>query len=339
MEPTLTLQRASHFAHVTLAHVAREYPNKPDHVLNETGDLRSPRALHPVFYGSFDWHGCVLGYWLLSRLYRRFPTLPERARIREVIDAQFTRDNAAAEIAYLRQPLRATFERPYGWAWLLMLAAELARHASEEGARWSGILAPLTEEFVRRFHEFLGKASYPVRSGVHSSTAFALACAMEYAEVAGDGRLAATLRDKALAWYGEDTDCQCWEPGGEDFLSPALVEAECMRRVLPAAEFPRWFDRFLPRLGAAEPASLFQPAAVSDRSDGKIVHLDGLNLSRAWCWRCLAQAFPHDDDRRALFLGTAKIHLEASLSHIEDDYMGSHWLATYAALALDADEL
>jgi hypothetical protein len=333
---TLTPELASHFARITLGHVTREYPYKPDHVLNGPQDLQTPREQHPIFYGSFDWHGCVLGYWLLSNVYRRFSSLAETKSIREVFDAHFTPEKVAAEVAYLNGAYRGTFERPYGWGWLLFLAAELTHHTSAEGRRWSATLAPLSDAFVSRFIEFLGRSTYPMRTGIHSSTAFALALALEYADVARSRELGEVVRAKCRGWYERDADCQAWEPGGEDFLSPTLVEAECMRRVLLPAEFVAWLDRFLPRLAAKEPATLFVPATVTDRTDGKIVHLDGLNFSRAWCLRSLARSLDANDPRRALCLETAETHLQASIAHVADHYMGEHWLCTYATMALVA---
>jgi hypothetical protein len=281
--PTLTPDIATRFCALALSHVRREYPNKLDHAINGEADLKAPRELHPVFYGSFDWHSCVHGYWLLARLHRRFPALADAAAIRALFDGQLTAPNVAGEVAYLRQPNRGTFERPYGWGWLLMLAGELARFETDEGQRWSATLQPLTDAFVARFHGFLPKATYPIRAGTHFNTAFASALALDYAQVVGDSALATLVRDKAVAWYGNDTDCQAWEPGGDDFLSPALIEAECMRRSLPPSRFVEWLGRFLPRIASHEPATLFTAATVSDRTDGKIAHLDGLNLSRAWC--------------------------------------------------------
>jgi hypothetical protein len=331
---SLTPALASKFARVALAHATREYPTKLDHVLNKRADLKSPRELHPVFFGSFDWHSCVHGYWLLATLLRLFPEMREAGKIEKLFEAQLTAVKMRAETRYLGQPLRATFERPYGWAWLLMLAAELNRHASAKGTRWSDALAPLADAFTQRFLEFLPKATYPTRVGTHFNSSFAVTLALEYAEVTSNDALRKALIDKARAWYSKDSDCQAWEPGGDDFLSSALMEAECMRRVLQTSEFSSWLDRFLPRLAVREPATLFTPAIVSDRSDGKIAHLDGLNLSRAWCWRSIAATWPASDARRGIVLEAAEIHFAASLPHVSGDYMGEHWLATFALLAL-----
>jgi hypothetical protein len=325
---------ASRFASLALAHVRREYPNKLDHVLNGADDIRSPRELHPVFYGSFDWHSNVHGYWLLATLYRRVPEFAERSAIRELFDLQFVSEKVAGELSYLSRPFAAGFERPYGWAWLLMLAAELHRHDSDAGRTWSAAIAPLAKEFARRFLEFLPKSTYPIRAGTHFNSAFALALAFEYAETVDDDRLSALIHDRATLWFAGDRDCQAWEPGGDDFLSSALMEAECMRRILDRDAWRIWMNHFLPRLARRDPASLFAPAAVSDRSDGKIAHLDGLNLSRAWCWRSLASAWEESDARHSIALETADEHLLASLPHVAGDYAGEHWLATYALLAL-----
>jgi hypothetical protein len=325
---------ASRFARLALAHVEREYPNKLDHVMNGADDVRSPRDLHPIFFGSFDWHSCVHGYWLLATVLRRHQEIPEASDIRALFDRQLSEANVAAEIAYLEQPNRAGFERPYGWAWLLMLSAELSRHSSSQGQRWAAALQPLAKVFVTRFTAFLPKATYPTRVGTHFNSAFAIALALEYADAMKDKRFGRLLRGRAIAWFSPDADCHAWEPGGDDFLSSALIEAECMRRSLDADLFASWFDRFLPRLATRQPETLFSPATVSDRSDGKIAHLDGLNLSRAWCWRSLARTWPESDPRCELVLDTATRHLDASLPHIAGDYMGEHWLASFALLAL-----
>jgi hypothetical protein len=331
----LTAELAESFARIALGHVQREYPNKLDHVLAGPEDARAPGALHPVFYGSFDWHSCVHGYWMLARLLRRFPALPAAGAIRALFDEQFVAEKIAVECDYLARLTARGFERPYGWAWLLKLAAEIARHEDQRRPRR---LAPLAELFARRLHNFLPLATYPVRGGAHTNTAFALRLAADYAEAVKDDALSTRLEETARRWYGKDEDCPAWgEPGGDDFLSPTLIEAECMRRLLPKREFSPWLDGFLPRLTQGEPATLFRPPTVSDRSDGKIAHLDGLSLSRAWCWRGLASALATDDARRPLAQEAAEHHLAAGLPHVSGDYMGEHWLATYATLALDTD--
>lgn len=311
---------AARFANIALGHVAREFPNVQ----------AAPREVHPIFYGSYDWHSCVHSYWLLATSLRLFPEIKEAGAIHWLFDKAFTEERIAGELAYLEPATKRGFERPYGWAWLLMLQAELLRHEND----WALAVQPLASLFAARFREHLPKATYPVRSGVHSSTAFALAIALEYAEEADDQTLAELIRKTALGWYAKDADCQAWEPSGEDFLSPALTEAQCMRRVLVASDFPAWLDRFLPRLAQRQPASLFTPAIVSDRSDGRIVHLDGLNLSRAWAWEKIADSLPSGGPVGTIARDTAEQHLAASLPYISGDYMGEHWLASFALLAL-----
>lgn len=332
----LTVEHATRFAEIALGHVTREYPHKPDQVLTGPGDLQSPRALHPIFYGSFDWHSCVHAYWLLARLLRRHPDSPQSERIRAIFRPAFSPAHVAAELGYLARPYTEGFERPYGWAWLLMLAAELAQHDDHEGRRWSVALTPLADAFAQRFLTYLPKATYPTRTGVHSNTAFALALASDYAVVYRHQDLAEIVAQTARRWYLVDRDCQAWEPSGEDFLSPCLMEAECMRLVMSQEEFVSWFDAFLPRLERQQPAAIFEPATVSDRTDGRIAHLDGLNLSRSWCWNNVASALPASDARRQVMVHAADRHLQASLHHVSDHYMGEHWLATFAALALEA---
>lgn len=332
--PHLTADLAERFARIALGHVRREYPNKPDHALAGPEDARTPSALHPIFHGSYDWHSCVHSHWMLARLLRRCPEMPAAPAIRALFDAQFTADKVAGECAYLMRPTARGFKRPYGWAWLLKLAEELAL---QDDLHWSWTLAPLAEIFAQRFRDFLPIATYPVRVGTHFNTAFGLRMAADYAETTKDAALTALLRDTARRWYGADADCPAWgEPSGDDFLSSALIEAECMRRLLPAEEFSPWLARFLPRVAAGEPATLFQPATVTDRTDGKIAHLDGLNLSRAWCWRAIAAALPPDDARRPAIEEAAQRHLALGLPHIAGDYMGEHWLASFAVLALEA---
>jgi hypothetical protein len=328
----LTPDLAAFFACVALGHVRREYPNKPGHVLSGPEDARTPRALHPVFYGSYDWHSCVHAYWMLARLRRRYPDLPAAGDIGVLFDEQLVADKIAGECAYLAAPTARGFERPYGWAWLLKLAEELAFDTDK---LWAQNLAPLARIFAQRFREFLPLATYPVRGGAHFNTAFGLRMAADYAAAARDESLAALLVDAGRRWYGRDAACPAWgEPSGDDFLSPTLIEAECMRRLLPAAEFLGWFDRFLPRIAEGAPSALFQPVEVADRTDGKIAHLDGLNLSRAWCWRRIAGVLPETDPRRALAEQAYATHLDSALPHVTGDYMGEHWLATFALLAM-----
>jgi hypothetical protein len=332
-----------HFVAVVLGHIDREYPNKLDHVINDVAEVKGPRALHPVFYGSFDWHSCVHGFWLLARGLRSFPSLAQAEDVRALLDARLTPENIAAEVEYLGHKRRETFERPYGWAWLLKLAAEIRMGAKADAlagdttaafARWETVLQPLTSAFVQRFLSFLPKATYPIRVGTHHNTAFALALAIDYARAGEHTQLGAAIEEKARAWYLKDVDYPAWEPDGTDFLSPGLVEAECMRRVLKDDEFVAWFDHFFPNLARRQPATLFTPAFVSDRTDAQITHLDGLNLSRAWCWRSLARALPAGDERRNHAEEAYRTHLEAALPHVTGDYMGEHWLATFALLAM-----
>ena len=330
----LTQEIAERFAAIALGHLTREYPNKLDHVMASDADVRSPKDLHPIFYGSFDWHSCVHGYWLLARVSRLFPLAPVSSTIEGLFTRQFQPEKVAGELAYLKTPTSRGFERPYGWAWLVMLQAELEQHPDRT---WADHVRPLALEFADRFKAWLPKADYPVRAGAHGNTAFALCLALDYARTCGDAALEALLTQKARAWYGDDRDCQAWEPSGDDFLSSALIEAECMRRVLAPDAFRAWFAAFLPRVADREPRTLFTPARVSDRSDGKIAHLDGLNLSRAWCWRAIASSV--DEPVRTLALDAAATHLDASLPHVAGDYMGEHWLATFALLALTPSAL
>ncbi len=313
----LNADMAAQMARIALGHVGKEYPHKLDHVLLGDEDLAPPRVLHPIFFGSFDWHSCVHGWWSLLTLRRLYPDIAEAAQIEQLADASFIAENVAVELAYLERPLSGPFERPYGWAWLLMLHLEATRH-SDKG--WAAELEPLAGAFADRFRHYLAILTYPIRAGTHFNTAFALVLALEWAEGL-DSALAQLIAERAKHWFGSDRDAQAWEPSGDDFLSPTLTEALLMKRVL-GGEFATWFADFLPRIERREPQTLFTPATVSDRSDGKIAHLDGLNLSRAWCWRELGHP------------QYAVNHLDAALPHVSGDYMGEHWLQSFALLAL-----
>lgn len=327
----LTEVLAQQFARLTLGHLRREYPYKLDHVMAGAEDARTPIALHPVFHGSFDWHSCVHGWWQVLRLRRRFPAMAEAAAIASAANAMLVPEKIAGELAYLSRPGSAGFERPYGWAWLLALHEEAARHVD---AGWGAALEPLARAFAARFHAFLPKLTYAIRHGIHGNTAFALILAHRWAET-HDPALATLIAARAMNWYGDDRGCQAWEPSGDEFLSPALTEALLMARLMEGDAFAPWFDAFLPDAAAGAPRTLFVPATVSDRSDGKIAHLDGLNLSRAWCWRGLAARLGAAHPIHARATEIATLHLEAALPHLADDYMGEHWLATFALLALD----
>ena len=333
----LTSETAALYARTALGHVTREWPYKMDHVFTGPQDVVSPREAHPIFFGSFDWHSCVHGSWTLFTTLRLNPDLAEAPRIIALADDSFTPEKVAAETAYLARPSSRGFERPYGWAWLLMMAAELNRHDTDHGRRWSETLRPLSDAFADRFKSYLPLATYPVRVGTHFNTAFALRLTLDYAEAFDDTDLAALCRDRALAWHAEDRDSPAWEPSQDEFLSSALTEAALMRRVL-GADFAAWFDAFLPRVSEGRPATLFAPASVSDRTDGKIAHLDGLNLSRAWCWREVASGLPADHPARSTAVSAARTHLDAALPQVTGDYMGEHWLASFALLALLAHE-
>lgn len=330
---TLDQATAQNFATIALGHVRREFPNHIMHVFEEAeSDLR-PSSLHPVFYGSFDWHSCVHGYWMLARLLRLYPNMTAAPAIRALFDDMLVTDKIAGECAYFDRPSSRGYERPYGWGWLLKLAAELESHEKPD---WAEALLPLTQRIVVRFEAFLPLATYPVRVGTHYNTAFALRLAADYADASANANFLTLLQNTTQRWYGTDRNCEAWgEPSGDEFLSSTLIEAECMRRLLPQDQFQPWFSNFLPLLAQGKPQHLMQPALVSDRSDGKIAHLDGLNISRAWCLSALANSLPASDPRCCVMQEAANIHLDAGLAHVAGDYMGEHWLASFAVLALN----
>ena len=340
VEFSLNEAQASHFAQLALKCVRREYPNKPEHVMNDDGDVRNPQALHPAFFGCYDWHSSVHGHWMLVRLLRTFPNLPERADIRKAISANLKKENIQAEVAYLKQKNRQSFERTYGWAWLLKLAEELSLANDADAKRWSENLQPLAEALVVSYLNFLPKQDYPIRTGVHPNTAFGLAFAFDYARTTGNQKLATLITERSRTYFGKDANYPgSWEPGGEDFFSPAFMEADLMRRVMGAAEFRRWFHRFLPQLSAGLLKSLLRPAIVSDRSDPKLVHLDGLNLSRAWCMRSIAASLAPNDPARKELVKSARLHASDALVHVASgDYAGEHWLASFAVYLLSTPE-
>jgi hypothetical protein len=324
----LTPERAAGFARLTLGHIGREFPYKLDQMLTGPDDVVRPSVRHPIFHGSFDWHSCCHGWWQLLTIARLFPDLPEAAAIRARADEMLVPDKAAGELASIAGG-HAGFERPYGWGWFLALHGEAMRH----DAGWAAALEPIARLFADRMRDHLPKLTYPIRVGTHFNTSFALIQAHAWAGE-HDPDLARLIESRARDWFGNDRDCQAWEPGGDEFLSSALCEARLMAALLDREAYRGWFDAFLPRVATGEPATLFTPAIVSDRSDGKIAHLDGLNLSRAWCWRGIASALGPEHPGHAGMRAAAEDHLAAALPHLGDDYMGEHWLASFALLAL-----
>ncbi len=339
-ELALSEKQASHFAGLALRCVSREFPNKPDHVINDAADLKNPKVAHPAFYGCYDWHSSVHGHWMLVRLLRLFPRMPEATQIRNALNATLAAENIQVEASYLKQPNRQSFERTYGWAWLLKLAEELRSWDDVDGKNWSSNLQPLVAVIVKSYMDFLPKQTYPIRTGVHPNTAFGLAFALDYAQAAGDKKLEGLLDERSRTYFAKDTHYPgAWEPGGEDFFSPALMEADLMRRVMKPAEFAGWFHTFLPEVLESGPAALLQPAIVTDRTDPKLVHLDGLNLSRAWCMRSISSALPPRDPARAVLSESAGKHITAALAHVASgDYAGEHWLASFAVFMLSTPE-
>jgi len=316
---TLTAELAGAFARVALANVSREYPRRLDHVLTDAPGEVLPRALHPSFYGSYDWHSAVHMHWLLARILRTHPALTLAADIRRTLGAHLASEPLQQELAYFQRPAARTFERPYGWAWLLELQAEL--HRLEETA-WIDALRPLARLLASRLAEFISGAPYPIRAGAHGNTAFACVLALDYARACADKSLARAVAEAARRWYGADRNAPIgYEPSLDDFLSPSLIAAVLMREVLTPSEFDAWFAGYLPQgIGP-----LATPPTVADRTDPKQSHLDGLSLSRAWCLRRLGEKYRD----------AAKRHLAAVLPQaIGGDYVGEHWLASFAALAL-----
>jgi len=328
----LTQSLASKFAGVASAGIGREWPHSYQHLAQSPADVRLPRELHPSFFGCFDWHSAVHGHWTLARLLRLFPALPSATHIRAVLDGSLTRDHIAVELAYFQTPGRGSFERPYGWGWLLALAAELRAGRDPCARRWSRAIRPLETFIAESFCDYLPRLQYPVRTGLHSNTAFALTLALDYAREAGHPRLEAVIVKRSRDFYRADAGAPiAWEPSGEDFLSPSLSEADLMSRILPAAEFRRWLTRFLPGLARGEPFAQMRPPRIFDRRDPKQVHLDGLCLSRAWALHMIASFMPPNDRVRAAAKRLARVGLARVSS---GDYAGEHWLASFAVYLL-----
>lgn len=320
------------FARLALDCVHREYPNKIAHVLNSDADVAPPRELTPIFYGCFDWHSSVHGHWLLVRLLSLYPDASFADEAGEKLAASFTAEAAEIEAAYMLGEGRASFERPYGLAWLLQLTAELRAWDDPRGSEWAEVLAPLEDAAVARYLEWLPNLVYPVRSGTHNQTAFGFALALDWARQTGHGELEAMLVSKSLEFHEADVNCPlAYEPSGEDFLSPCLMQADLMRRVIAPDAFPRWLSGFMPDIPEDGSADWIRPGVVLDPTDGKLVHLDGFNLSRAWNLDAIAAALPEDDARIPSLRAAAAEHREEGLAAVSaEHYEGSHWLASFA---------
>ena len=323
---------ATRFANLALKCLHTEYPNHISHTLDSDRDARTPHELTPAFYGCLDWHSDVHGHWLLVRLLRLFPDAPFASAARAEIARSLTAANVAGELAYLQQPDRASFERPYGLAWLLQLAAELRQWHDPQAQQWLATLQPLETEAAARLASWLPKLHYPIRVGEHDQTAFAFGLTWDWAVVADDARMRSLLQDAAHRFYQADRNCPlAYEPSGEDFLSPCLAEADFMRRILDPAAFSRWLSGFLPMIPGNGNSAWLQPAVVTDRADPKLAHIDGLNLSRAWMLRGIAHGLPRGDRRIPALRAAAARHQDAALPAVTGEhYEGGHWLGTFA---------
>lgn len=325
-----------HIVSATLLHVRREFPHSQSRVFESAEDLQTPSSVHPIFYGSFDWHSSVHSHWLLLRALERAPQGTQARQIEQHFSSHFTGPKAESECVLFRRPAQAGFERPYGWAWLLKLVAQLKGSALPQAAQWHASLEPLAELLASRLRDYLPKLVYPIRSGQHNNTAFALLLALEYAQAVDHDELDRLLQERALLYFLDAMACPDLEPGGEDFLSPTWQQALLMQRVLAPEDYRQWFSQFLPTPNFSATNRLFIPVQVSDRTDGRLAHLDGLNLSRAWCMARISRSFAVGSDEHRRLTESAAQHLHVSSGHLHDHYMGEHWLATFLFLALDA---
>jgi hypothetical protein len=330
--PAFDEAAAARFADLALACVGREYPNKIAHALESDADVKPPRLLTPVFFGCYDWHSSVHGHWLLARLARLFPNAPFALPARAALRAAFTPEKVSGEVAYLAAPGRATFERPYGLAWLLRLAAELRSWDDPEARQWAATIQPLEHAAADRLKDWVVKLAHPVREGEHGQTAFAFGLVLDWARAAHDEEMERVLGPRVRALYAKDRSCPlAYEPSGQDFLSPCLAEADLMRRLLDPPAFARWLADFLPSIPRDPSTPWLEPAVVSDPTDGKLAHLDGLNLSRAWMLDGIAASLPSGDSRLPALRAAAESHRASGLVSVTGaHYEGGHWLGTFA---------
>lgn len=332
----LSLAGASHLAGLPLKCMQQEFPYKTGVVFSDSSLIKGPRAYHPAFYGCFDWHSSVHGHWMLVRLLKSFPDMPEAAAIRAKLTQNLTEKNIRTEQRIYLDKENKGFERIYGWSWLLQLQQELLTWNDTLGTALSHHVRPLAGQFSRAYIAFLDRLAYPIRVGEHTNLAFGLRLAWDYALTAKDTAMQVAIHKAAMRFYAKDKGCPIsWEPGGYDFLSPCLEEADLMWRIMPAAEYKVWIREFLP--GLFSPGShILSIAQVKDRTDGKLVHLDGLNLSRAWCLYGIAR---HAGAQQQAIRELANRHLEAALPHVASgDYAGEHWMASFAVYALTVEQ-
>jgi hypothetical protein len=329
---TMDAATVERFAGLALQCVHQEYPNKIAHVMNSDDDVGPPRELTPTFYGCFDWHSSVHGHWMLTRLARLYPEAEFAPAAREALAKSLTAENLAADAAYLAGEGRASYERPYGLAWLLCLAEELRAWDDDQARQWAQNIEPLEEMAAERIRSWLPKLYYPIRVGEHSQTAFAFGLILDWAEAVEDEEMATLVKGTALRFYLEDEVCPLgYEPSGQDFLSPCIAEADLIRRILPPGQFAKWLDEFLPQIPTDGGADWLPVGVVTDRADGKLAHLDGLNLSRAWMLEGILAGLPEDDARRAALRAAADAHSEAGLASVTGEhYEGGHWLGSFA---------
>jgi hypothetical protein len=332
----LTQEQAAAFASLALKGIVQEFPNKPSNVMDSAGDVRSPQEMHPVFYGSFDWHSSVHGHWMLARLLKLYPDTPFAMEIRAALNSQLTAEGLAKEAEYFAADYNKSFERMYGWAWFMQLVSELEAWEDKDAKRWRENLKPVEEQIFKRMNDYLPKLTFPIRTGVHPDTGFAMGMILDYARKTKNEPLETLLVAKAKAFYLSDVNYPAhYEPSGHDFFSSGFNEADLMRRILPQAEYVAWLDKFLPQLKHSAMGNMMKPVEVSDVTDGHLVHLAGLNLSRAWTMTGIARALPNDDPRRSALANSASDHATAGLKYVTSGhYEGEHWLATFAVYYL-----
>ena len=322
----------SRFANLALECVHQEYPNKISHVLTSDQDVAPPRELTPVFYGCFDWHSSVHGHWLLTRLLRLYPEAGFAPAVEAALNKSFQTEKIVMEVAYVSHEQRASFERPYGVAWLLQLTAELREWDDPRAKRWLAILEPLESALVERMETWLGKLAYPIRIGEHAQTAFAFGLFLDWARASGREDFFSLVERRSREFYFDDRNCPlAYEPGGQDFLSPCLAEADLMRRFLTTEEYAAWLSGFMPSIPVDGSGDWLSLAVVTDPSDGKLAHLDGLNISRAWMLEGVAFGLPSGDSRKPALLNAAAMHKKSGLASVTGEhYEGGHWLGSFA---------